>query len=531
MITMSLGLGSSKTAVRVMVVALLGVLVAGFSGPATAAGPNTGWLHREDGATSAQDANSSGGSLLRLTSWNSWFGNEITQRPQVVMYTNGSGTDNLWADFSAPVGQTLQAGQTYVADAGPSDRAVNTARLRVLRNGTMCGKTSDQLDGYNPGYSPFNPATGWFHVNEIEYAPDSTTILSFSATYEMNCQLVGGPLGMEGTVAVNATDPLAALPDAPQAPSALTGLKATNGQPSNGGDSITTLNWNPATDAADYTVDLMQSEISPTMPALVGYHDTRVYRGNGTSLSMTDVEPQDDRFYRVTPRGATGRLGPPSDLLEVMGNRVDLPSPDRTIAIGQQVTFSGRLTEPMFGPRGIPLDGPSLPGRAVVLCSQPTKNWVYGTCDQVDQTITETNGHFSLSARPLANHYYRVVVPSTSDMVGNCAYVTNALVSPRTDLRAPVAQVSSRTGSVRAGSVIHFTTSRSRAGSIGIVRLQRFDGRRWRTVVTARLGRGTHRLAIPYREHHRGLNKFRILKVADSRHVNGHSRVVRIQVR
>ena len=115
-----------------------------------------------------------------------------------------------------------------------------------------------------------------------------------------------------------------------------------------------------------------------------------------------------------------------------------------------------------------------------------------------------------------------VLLPSAPDLVGNRSIVLFTGVAPQTDLRA-AADRASRSGAlagtrgrVSAGSVIHFTTSRARRGSLGIVRLQHLSGGRW---------------SISFRESTRGLHSFRLVKPADSHHVNGHSHIVKIRVR
>jgi hypothetical protein len=117
-------------------------------------------------------------------------------------------------------------------------------------------------------------------------------------------------------------------------------------------------------------------------------------------------------------------------------------------------------------------------------------------------------------------------------MVGNSQYAVGALVATKADLRAPEAErVSARAGAVPRGSVIHFSTSRARVGSRGYVLLQRYGGERWRTIKRKRLGTGTSRLAIPFREYRRGRHAYRIVKPGDSRHINGRSRIIHVRVR
>ncbi|WP_435769834.1 hypothetical protein [Nocardioides sp. SYSU DS0651] len=434
-------------------------------------------------------------------------------------------------NLALPAGQTFQAGQTYSVDAVASRSTPDSGRLRIWREGTMCGLTPDDVERLSGRYVAANPATGWVHVSEIEY-DGAGRLVRFAATFEVNCQVVGGPPGFEGSIAANATHPLSPIPEAPATPSPVTDLKAKNVGPDSAGNNTTTLTWVNPTPDGDVTIDMVHSSNHALFPAVLAAAETKLYRGTASRYHDPHVEFMDTRTYRVVPRGATGRLGPPS-LLTVMGTRLAFPMLTRRLTIGEEVTFTGRLSEAWDYTR--PADvmkGPGLEGRTVLMCSQSSVDYVEGECTPVDKAVTTTDGHFSLTARPLANRYYRIVLPATAHMVGNSQYAVGALVAPRTDLRAPEAEpVGARARGVRRGSVIHFSTSRARAGSRGYVRLQRYDGDRWRTIKRKRLGTGSSRLAVPFREYRRGRHAYRIVKPGDSRHINGRSRTIHVRVR
>lgn len=431
----------------------------------------------------------------------------------------------LDATFVPAAGQTLHAGETYRADAWYD--GMTTAGMLVRHDGLVCGKNEDELFA---GYLPANPATGWFHVSEIAY-DDTGRPTRLAVTFEINCQNVGGPAGLEGTIAVNSTAPAAAVPDAPAVPASVTGLKAINVGPDGGGTNTTTLTWQNPPGLGDVTIDMIQSSNRSLFPALIGSYFTKQYRGRASSYVDGHVEFMDTRTYRVVPRGPSGRLGSPA-LLTVMGNRVDIPDTKQTIMIGQEAQFSGRLSESWdyVDPADV-MKGPGLVGKVVLLCRQSSIDYVDGDCTVVDRTTTGADGRFSLSASPMANHLYNVVVPATGQMLGNSSRVINALVAPRTDLRAQESQPAGARVLVRRGGVIHFSTVRARRGSRGVVRLQRLDGHRWHTIATRNLGTsGPRRLAIGYREYTRGRHAYRVVKPGDSHHANGHSRTVYIRV-
>ncbi|MGY2873278.1 hypothetical protein ACVW00_000468 [Marmoricola sp. URHA0025 HA25] len=497
---------------------LLGAVIVAVPAPAGAAGGSNGWAQRED-ATAPASASSY-----------SWAGPDtglylMSSPGQVTVSTNASQGQDLNASFAAPAGQALQAGATYTVNAWPRDPTAAAGRLLVWRDRTMCGKTVDEMF---PSYVPANPATGSFHVNEIEYDAFGQ-VTRFAATYEINCQYVGGPLGFEGSVAVNATAPAAPVPDAPATPGPVTGLTASNVGPDGSDTNITTLTWTNPAGIGDVDLGMAQSSNVAKLPALLGAYGTALYRGTASRYRETRIDFMDTRTYRLVPRGPSGRLGP-ATLLTVMGTRLDIPSSTK-VTIGQEAHFSGRLSESWdyVKPADV-MKGPGLVGRTIVLCRQSSVDYVDGECTVVDRTTTTTDGHFTLSARPMRNNIYSVVVPATPQMLGNSSRVVNARVAPVADLNAPESERMAARALVRRGAIIHFSTRRAPAGSTGIVRLQRFDGHRWQTVATRSLSSGPRRLAIPYRERTRGLHAYRVLKPGDTHHVNGYSKIVHVRV-
>ena len=498
---------------------LLAGVIAAVPTQAGAVGVATGWVQREDATDPASDATYS------------WAGPDTGLRAsafsgQVSVWSDSAQGQDLTATFLPPAGQALQAGSTYVANAWPRDPTAAAGRLLVWRDGTMCGKTQDTLFLGYPG-AP-NPATGWFHVSDLAY-DGSGQVTRFAATYEINCQFFGGPLGFEGSVAVNADASLAPVPDAPATPGPVTGLSASNVGPDGGGVNSTTLTWTNPAGTGDVDLGMVQSSNVAKLPDLLGAYGTALYRGTASRYHEGRIDFMDTRTYRLVPRGPSGRLGPAS-LLTVMGTRLEIPTSKR-IMIGQEADFSGRLSESWdYVKAADVMKGPGLGGRVVVLCRQAAVDYVDGGCTAVDRATTTADGHFTLSARPLKNNIYSVVVPATGAMLGNSSRVVNALVAPLTDLKAPESEQPAARALVRRGSVIHFSTARARRGSRDVVRLQRFDGHRWRTVVTRTLVAGSRRVAIPYREQTRGLHSYRVLKPGDSHHVNGYSRTIHVRV-
>jgi hypothetical protein len=527
-------------------------------------GPYSGWTHREDARSPVADSiESLPGSGLHMYSFN----NQVSITSDV-----STGDSDLGGiEFLPPVGQTLRTGVTYSVGGALRQPTSMLGQVIAYRDGTMCGRSEDDLA--SGGYFATTPAVGWFHIDDIEYVDGSA--VSFAATYEINCQYLDGPAGFEGSISVNAPMPPSPVPTAPATPGPITNLKAKNTNPDGGGTNTTTLTWTSPATYGDITIDMVQSADKSLFPSLVADYFTQQWRGRASSYYDGDVEFMDVRTYRVVARGASGRLSTPA-LITVMGSRLAIPVTTRTIMIGQKALFSGRLSKALGveQPNADPMSGPALPGRTVVMCQQATAHYVDGGCNQVDSAKTSAEGRFTLSATPVANSYYSVMLPSSSDLVGNRSFVLTTGVAPQTDLRAPsdetlrteavtgtataraavmadadissdasarsverklisttrTSTASSITG-VRRGAIIHFTTSRARRGSLGVARLQHLSGGRWHTVLTKRLRPGTDRLRLPFREYTRGLHSFRVLKPADSHHVNGRSHVLRIRVR
>lgn len=478
------------------------------------------WVTREDAPVAGDSVTrswSGAGANLRLGEY----------EDQLDVYRDSSEGSGINASFLPPAGQSLRAGATYRAEGWPAEPTTKAGRLLVWRDGTMCGKTREELFA---GYWPANPVTGTFHVTEL--ARDTRGALTrFAATYELNCQVVGGQPGLEGSIAVNATDPPAPVPDAPATPAAVTALAATNVGPDSGGVNTTTLTWSNPPGYGDVNVERVQSSDRTKLPAFIGAYDAQQYLGRASRYSDPWVDFMDTRTYRVVPRGPSGRLGP-ATLLLVMGTRLSIPEPTQKVSIGQQVELSGRLSESWdYVKFSDVMKGPGLVGRSVVLCRQSSTHFVDSACTPVDRTRTAEDGHFTLSVTPRENSLYTVVVPATPQMLGNASRVITALVSPQTDLSAPEAERDNARTLVRRGSVIHFSTSRARAGARGVVLLQRQTGKSWRTVLTRRIdARGSRRIAVPYRERTRGLHAYRVVKPGDAKHVNGYSRTVHVRV-
>jgi len=483
------------------------------------------WVSREDGATPDTDTTTSlsgPDAGLRVSAWDD----------QLAVLSDPVEGPDLGANFVAPAGQTLSAGVTYRVEDWRNEYSSSAARLFVRRDGLMCGKTDEELSA---GPWEKDAATGWFHVSELERDTQGE-VTRFAATYELNCQFFGGQPGLEGSIAVNATTPATPVPDAPATPGPVTDLRATNVGPDGSGANTTTLTWhNPATDFGDVIFDMAQSEDPANLTPGLGSYEDQQNLGSASRWQEKHIDFMDTRTYQLVTRGTTGRLGPATRLL-VQGSRLDIPDRSEKITIGHEVQVSGRLSLnwDYVNPADV-MKGPGLVGRTVVMCRQARVPYVDGACTPVDRTTTTAGGHFTLSATPMENSIYQVMVPATSQMIGNLGWVVTTQVAPQTDLKAPEAEAANARASVRRGSVIHFTTSRARAGSRGIVRLQRKDGHTWHTLKTERFssakGSRVRRLAVPYRERAPGSHLYRMVKLADSHHVNGYSRLVRVQVR
>ena len=286
------------------------------------------WVTREDAPDAGDSVTrswSGAGANLRLSEYEG----------QLTAYrypSEGSGID---ASFVPPAGQSLRAGATYRAEGWPAEPTAKAGRLLVWRDGTMCGKTHEELFA---GYWPANPVTGTFHVIELERDAQGT-VTRFAATYELNCQVVGGQPGLEGSIAVNATGPPAPVPEAPATPAAVTDLVATNVGPDSGGVNTTTLTWSNPPGYGDVNVERVQSSDRSKLPAFIGAYDVQQYLGRASRYFEPRIDFMDRRTYRVVPRGPSGRLGP-ATLLLVMGTRLNIPEPTQKVTIGQEVELS-----------------------------------------------------------------------------------------------------------------------------------------------------------------------------------------------
>lgn len=493
--------------------------------------PPASWTHREDGSATESDSTYALTEADSLRTVDGWQG-------RVGVYSN-TDPHNLAASFIPPAEQALEVGTTY--SAGVSQYPTAQAQLLVWRDGAMCGKTQDEL---SDSHAALPAATAWFHISELEYDADHN-VARFAATYGVSCQYVGGVAGFEGSVAVNSALAPVEVPAAPVAPEAVSGIKVTNVDPYGSGTNTTTLTWTNPAGFADVSVEMVQSSDRTQLPARIGGVDGLLYRGRASRYVEDLIDFMDTRTYRLIARGINGRLGPPA-FVTVMGTRLSVPELRQTITIGQEAEFSGRLSESWdYIDFADVMKGPGLVGRAVVLCEQSSLTYVHGACTQVARTTTTTDGRFTLTVTPRNNSRYSVRVPATSSMLGNNGWVLTTSVAPQTDLRAPEStsalptlsrevaspRTSART-TVPRGSTIHFNTSRARAGTRGILRLQRLEGTTWHSVLTKRWRvDGTRRMSVPFREYKRGLHAYRIVKLADSRHVNGYSKTVYVDVR
>lgn len=502
---------------------------------AVAAGTDyTGWAQREDGSATGSDTTYALAGPDAVLSATVWDGR--------IDVTSSAGPAVLDAQFSPPIGQTLQVDRTYLADVSDEGPTSSTGRLMIWRDGTMCDRTVAEIEREFAYPAPPKVATGWFHVSELEYDVNGN-VARFAATNEMNCQFLGGSLGFEGSVAVSSSQTAVPVPDVPVAPGPVTGLSVANVGPNAGGQNSTTLTWKNPEGFGDVSLDMVQ--VKRPFPPLLGAGDGPLYHGRADRYHEDRIDFMDTRTYRLVPRGTFGRLGPPT-FVTVLGTRLATSDDKQRIMIGQQATVTGRLSESWDPPSFAEvMNGPGLVGRTVRLCRQPSGSYPTATCTLIDQATTTTDGRFALAATPRENSMYVGVVPATSTMIGNDSLVFTALVAPRTDLRASATRaarhatpwrVAAHRGewlTVRRGEVIPFTTVRAPAGSQGVVRLQRLDGRTWRTIVTKRLGSRTasRRLALPYREHTLGSHSYRVVKPGNARHINGVSQIVRIRVR
>jgi hypothetical protein len=478
------------------------------------------WTAREDGRSGEEDrtfAWSLGDGSPDSVRFNTWEDGDGGMN--AVAY--GGPGPSIHLSFTPPAGQTMRTGVTYRVQSLPVGLSGSFARLQVTRDGQVCGRPAEH---WQRPWALASVVEGTFRISELE-RDDTGEVTRLAATYELSCQAPGGQPGMAGSLAIGAGHPAAAVPDEPETPGPVTNLAVLNVGPDFSGVNASTLSWrNPSNGWGDTVVDMVHANDPSTLPELLGDLYTLHYTGRGSSVRDPGVDFMSRRVYRVTPRGVTGRLGP-STLLHVKGTRLDIPSASHRSTIGEVVRVSGRLTEAndYVDPADV-LNGPAVVGRKLQLCGQSSIRYVADECATVDTVRTDADGRFTFSVSPMENTMYNVVLPASTEMVGNISRVINAQVAPHTDLR--LAGSSSR----RAGGM-QFSTSRARAGSQGIVKLQRLDGRTWRTVATRSLkGRG-NRVTITVRDRRPGVQQYRVVKPGDRRHVHGYSKVVKARTR
>lgn len=495
-------------------VVLLALGPAVLVAPSASADPvgHSSWTTRDDARAPAEDVTtrwSAEPDDAEPAHFNAW-----TSDGELALY-GGDATSGINLFFRPPQGSTLRPGATYRVHGGSPTAAAG--RLWVVRGGRMCGQPENP---WPRSWDDAVPAVGSLTLHELalDGAGQPTRL---SLTYEVSCQVPGGQPGLEGSVAIDASQPAAAVPAAPATPGPVTGLVARTTGPTGGGVNATTLSWAKPAGAHDTVVDLVQSSDATTLPAVLGGDGETRYSGRGTSWRDDQVDFMDTRTYRVTPRGPTGRLGP-STLVGVLGTRLSADSNTLRSTVGRPVQVGGRLTESWdYVDFADVMKGPPVAGVQVRLCRQSSVQYVDHECTTVARTTTDADGRFSFSVVPQGNTLYSVLVPPTSTMVGNISRVINAEVSPYADLRTEGAPAARST-------VARLTASRAKAGSRGILRLQRREASGWRTVATRSLGTGKGRVAFTVRDRAPG-REYRVVKPGDRRHVDGVSRVVQVR--
>jgi hypothetical protein len=450
-----------------------------------------------------------------------------------ALYVTGQvpGQDTVQAIFRTADGGSLEAGRTYQVDAkadgvthaeGFPTIAASDATARVLRNGETCGATEADMERWG---AP-NPVVGRLHVTELE-RDGSGTITRFAASYVLSCQSLTAPTaGLEGSISVNSVAAPAAVPDAPVTPGPLTGFTSTNVGPIGWGSNTTKLAWTKAPGTADVAVDMVQATDSSTMSPYVTWAIQRVAVATGGSHSETAVDWFDTRSYRVVPRGADGRLGAPR-YVTVAGTRMSIPETPQRVVMGRSGRFGGRVTEALPGANTAhAMDGAPVVGKVMQVCRITSTHTIFDPCDEVDTVRTDSDGRFTMEVRPTSNTLYSIKMPATARVLGNLSAIQTTLVAPQTDLAAQRVSVSRR-------RALRFSTSAARAGTRGVVLLQRHSGGRWLTVARKRLstsGARTTRLSFTVRDRAVGTHDYRAVKPADARHTNGVSRVVHVRV-
>lgn len=421
--------------------------------------------------------------------------------------------------FQPPRGQALEAGATYRVRATPRDSTVGRLWVGSGNDQAMCAQPEDDWTGWQVDKDDRPPAVGTFTIVELQRGADGS-VERLAATYDVGCQVVGGPKGLAGSIAVDASTPAEAVPAPDPVSAPVRDLRIVNTGPTWGGYNTSELTWAKPAGARDTLVEFMTGADPADLPDVVGRRGEAalVQEGGTTSYREQWIEGIGSRVWRVTPRSATGRLGP-STIIVVRGTRVATDYDGVRATVGKPVTVRGRVSESWAytDPADV-MKGPAVRGAVVRLCGQRTSA---GAWQCVDSARTDADGRFVLSVVPDGNTDYQVVATPTARFYAEASYAVAAKISPYTDL-ATTAPTGSRAGSVR------FTTSRAKAGAKGSVSLQRLDGSRWRTLATKKLGNGKGRLAFAVRGARPG-QQFRVVKPADARHTTGVSQVVRLR--
>ncbi|MCW2761018.1 MAG: hypothetical protein JWR85_1219 [Marmoricola sp.] len=426
------------------------------------------------------------------------------------------------ADFSAPAGRSLEAGQTFVARSD-SVASVNAPGLLVARQDEHCGVSRWRHELYGDPWL----AIGTFTVREAAYDV-SGAVTSFAVTFEQNCQNTGQPV-LLGSLASNATDVPVAVPAGSPAPAAVSALAVTNtpGYQGSYWMNATKLTWdNPRSNWA-YTYVGYGGDFSWRSQYLGG--GSQVYRGTGAAATALVDGIQTDVVFEVIPISPVGRLGPAKEL-SITGTRMPLDISREHVTMGGSTVLTGRLVESFNydKPEDV-FNGRPLVGRTVEVYSRPLKS-SWNSWKFLRRATTGPGGRFTVVDTPDENTAYEVRFRGSPQYLGNSSYQDTAstTVAPQVDL------VAARSRASRGGKV-KFSTARTTAGSRGVVQLQRFDGTRWQTVATKRItkanGRASKRVVIRVRAKALGRQPYRLVKPGDARHVHGVSRTVHVTVR
>ncbi len=430
--------------------------------------------------------------------------------------------------FRPPGGGSIRVGETYpvgaeLAGRGGPDGGGGVTRSRMtfdVDDDTMCDRPDTKL-----AYSETS-TLGWIRFHELEVA--GSTVTRLSATYELNCQVLVGSPGLEGSLARNASQPPPPVPDRPETPGPVTDVVLDNVGPLPSGWNHSTVRWRKPEVYGDAIVTALQeSDSQPDwqLPAHVSPAGPLHHRVPGESYTEEWVDAIASFSHRITPRGPTGRLGP-STTVRTQGVRMQAaPVVDRPVFVGDEVRVTGTVTESYdYGEdTSAVMKGPPIAGQQVDLCIEKPRVYTADFCTVVDTTTSAADGSFGFTARPRENTVYTTRLAATPRWFGNTGYAFKTLVAPHTDLRR-------LTGSSSRTSSRTFTTSKARTGSRGIVRLQRLEGPHWRTVATRDIGRSNRgRLAITVRGAAARAQQYRVVKPGDRTHVDGYSPVVRVR--